>query len=204
MKSKLGDGCAVCKCGHERRVHERVTARVGLDCRADGCDCKAFRYRPAGWTGVTVLQHGLSRTPEYRAWQLARLRCTSPTHPAYASYGGRGITFHAAWLDDPAAFIAHVGPRPSPKHEIDRIDNDRGYEPGNVRWATRKENDRNRRSNRMLTCWGATRTLVEWCERLGLRPDTVSKRLDAGWTVERALTTAARPKAPNGSARRAA
>lgn len=150
---------------------------------------------------VTNLKHGLSYTPEYRAWQQMRLRCLDPEHAAFADYGGRGITVCDRWRDDPTAFLADVGPKPSPKHEIDRIDNDRGYEPGNVRWATRKENDRNRRSSRLLTFRGETHALAEWCERLGLPRDTVRKRLEGGWPVEEALTTPVRPKAPNGAAR---
>lgn len=134
-------------------------------------------------------KHGLSYVPEYRAWQQMRLRCTDPKHAAWPSYGGRGITVCERWLDDPAAFIADVGPKPSPKHEIDRIDNDRGYEPGNVRWATRSQNGRNRRSSRILEYRGERRALVEWCELLNLPTDTVSKRLAAGWSVEKALSS---------------
>lgn len=147
------------------------------------------------------LKHGLSYAPEYRAWQLIRQRCTNAEHRAFPNYGGRGITLHAAWLDDPAAFIGHVGPKPTPAHEIDRIDNARGYEPGNLRWATRKENDRNRRSNRLLEFRGESLPIATWCERLGLRRDTVWKRLADGWTVEKALTTPTRAKAPNGAGR---
>ena len=94
-------------------------------------------------------KHGLSYAPECRAWQTMRLRCTVPTNPRYADYGGRGIKVCERWLSSPQAFIDDMGPKPSPKHELDRIDNDRGYEPGNCRWATRKENDRNRRSNQI-------------------------------------------------------
>lgn len=145
--------------------------------------------------------HGLSRTPEYRAWQQIRLRCMDPKHAAYPSYGGRGITLAAEWVDDPAAFVAHVGARPSPKHEIDRVDNERGYEPGNLRWATRSENDRNRRSNRLIEYRGETLPVVTWCERLGLSTTVAYKRLELGWTVERTLETPTRAKAPNGQAR---
>lgn len=139
-------------------------------------------------------KHGLSYAPEYRAWQQMRLRCTDPKHHAWPSYGGRGITVCQRWLDSVADFIADMGPKPSPKHELDRIDNDRGYEPSNCRWATRKENDRNRRSNRILELGGERKTLAEWCERFGMRGDTVSWRLKIGWTVEQALKTPASPR----------
>lgn len=145
------------------------------------------------------LQHGLSRTPEYRAWQLIRLRCLDPKHAAYPNYGGRGITMHASWVNDPAAFVAHVGPRPSLKHEIDRIDNGRGYEPGNLRWVTRKVNSRNRRSTTTITYRGETASVAEWCERLSLPYNTILKRFESGWDAVKAFETPIKPKAPNGT-----
>lgn len=88
------------------------------------------------------IKHGGARwqnkTPEYRVWEGARNRCRNPNNRSYARYGGRGITFSAVF-DDFAVFLAEIGPRPSPNHSIDRIDNERGYEPGNIRWATRSE-----------------------------------------------------------------
>lgn len=134
-------------------------------------------------------KHGLSGTPEYKAWQQMRLRCTDPKHKAYPGYGGRGITVCARWLQSVAAFVADMGPKPSPRHELDRIENDKGYEPGNCRWVTRKVNGRNRRSNRWVTFNGETLTIAEWSERTGIPRDTLKKRLDGGWTDESAITT---------------
>lgn len=148
---------------------------------------------------MTRRRHGLSYTPEYRAWQTMRLRCTNPKNAAWPAYGGRGIAVCAEWMDSPARFIADMGLKPSPAHEIDRIDNDRGYEPGNCRWVLRSTNDRNRRSNRTLEFQGESATLAEWAERTGIRADTITKRLDAGWTVELALTTPARSKSAKGT-----
>jgi hypothetical protein len=143
-----------------------------------------------------ILHHGLSYLPEYRAWQLIRLRCLDPKHAAFPRYGGRGITLWPAWVNDPAAFVAHVGRRPTPKHEIDRIDNERGYEPENLRWATRTENSRNRRNNRPLTYRGETKTQTEWCHVFGVREDTLRQRLKRGMTVEAALETPVAPTGP--------
>ncbi|NOV25919.1 hypothetical protein E5S69_20670 [Cupriavidus necator] len=145
--------------------------------------------------------HGLSYTPEYRAWQTMRLRCCNPDNAAYADYGGRGITVCDRWLDSPENFLADMGQKPSPKHELDRIDNDKGYSPGNCRWATRKVNDRNRRNNRHLEHDGVTRTLAEWSEITGINRDTLQKRLASGWSVDRAITTPTRGKAKNGHAK---
>lgn len=92
--------------------------------------------------------HGLSQTPEYKCWQQIKARCLNPNHIAYPDYGGRGISIHPDWQDNFPAFLEHVGSRPSKHYSLDRIRNDRGYEPGNVRWATRLEQNNNRRAHR--------------------------------------------------------
>jgi hypothetical protein len=143
-------------------------------------------------------QHGLSYTPEYRVWQTMRLRCHEPNNPAYNNYGGRGIKVCDRWLDSPENFIADMGSKPTPAHEIDRIDNDGGYEPTNCRWVLRAENSRNRRSNRLVELNGESKPLAEWCEKFGVPRDTARKRLEAGWSPEEALTIPPRSKAANG------
>lgn len=103
----------------------------------------AGRGAPSGPRNGKYL-HGMKRSPEWKAWVNARRRCTDPSHPDWKNYGGRGITMCAEWLASFAAFYAHIGPRPAGL-TLDRRDNDRGYEPGNVRWATRSEQTANRR-----------------------------------------------------------
>lgn len=146
-------------------------------------------------------KHGLSRTPEYRAWQQMRLRCTNPNHAAFPNYGGRGISVCARWLNSPEAFVADMGYKPSPLHELDRKDNDGNYEPGNCRWVLRSTNDRNRRSNLVIQHAGLALTLADWAERSGIPSDTIRKRLQSGWDAERALTVPVRTKAPKGQAK---
>lgn len=94
---------------------------------------------------AATTKHGWSGTSEYSAWLAMRKRCNDPNNKAYRNYGARGIKVCAEWQDDFEAFLAHVGPKPSPDLSIDRIDNDKGYEPGNVRWADRSTQSRNRR-----------------------------------------------------------
>lgn len=88
--------------------------------------------------------HGGVGTPEYAAWGAMVQRCTNPNHPRWKYYGARGITICTRWRESFAAFIADVGRRPE-GYELDRINNDGHYEPGNVRWTTKAESRRNRR-----------------------------------------------------------
>lgn len=84
-------------------------------------------------------------TPEYQAWHNAKNRTTNPNVPVWPNYGGRGITMCDEWLNSFEAFFEHIGPKPGPGYSLDRIDNDGNYEPGNVRWATRTDQNRNQR-----------------------------------------------------------
>lgn len=146
--------------------------------------------------------HGLSLTSEYRAWQTMRLRCIEPSNPAFPNYGGRGIKVCDRWLQSVEAFIEDMGPKPTPAHELDRFpNNDGNYEPGNCRWATRSDNDRNRRSNRLIEHGGETLTLVAWAERYGIAAGTLRMRLESGWSTGEALTTPTRAKAAKGGAK---
>jgi hypothetical protein len=115
-------------------------------------------------------------------------RCFSPTNDSYYLYGGRGITVCDRWLSF-QNFYDDMSPRPQGK-EIDRINNDGPYSPDNCRWATKKENNRNKRTTRFLEFNGEVRPLIDWAEAFGLRRHVVIARLDkGGWTPERALTT---------------
>lgn len=94
------------------------------------------------------------------------------------------------WRDSFKRFAADMGPRPSPAHSVDRIDNDGPYTPENCRWATKVEQSRNSRHNVRWTYDGRTLTIVEWAEKLGVDPNTLRQRVAGyGWSVERALST---------------
>jgi hypothetical protein len=83
--------------------------------------------------------HGRSSSPEYRSWTHIIDRCCNPQCVDYPNWGGRGITLHESWCHDFQAFYKHIGPRPTAGHSVDRVNNSKGYEPGNVRWSTKKE-----------------------------------------------------------------
>lgn len=136
----------------------------------------------------------MHRSPEYRSWSHMKGRCYCESDPGYHNYGGRGIGMHEDWREDFQAFFDYIGPRPGPGFSVDRIDNDGNYEPGNVRWATQKQQSRNFRHNRVLTFEGQTKCLVEWAEEIGVNRRTLQVRLSRGWSVERALTKPPAPK----------
>jgi hypothetical protein len=132
-------------------------------------------------------RHGRSRTPIHRVWSTMVERCTSPKSKKWPLYGGRGIRVCERWLTF-ENFLADMGERPSAGHTLDRIDTDGHYEPGNVRWATQTEQQRNRRNNRLITFRGETLCLAAWAERVGLSIGTLGFRVRSGWPVERAIT----------------
>jgi hypothetical protein len=139
--------------------------------------------------------HGHARSgkisPEFRCWDAMIRRCTHPSHAAFKDYGGRGISVCAQWLQDFAAFYRDVGPRPSSSHSLDRHPNkDGNYEPGNVRWATQTEQQRNRSGCHWIEWDGQVITLQEACDRVNLCDGTVHGRLKRGWSMQRALSCA--------------
>lgn len=129
-------------------------------------------------------------TTEYCIWRGMIRRCHEVTNRQYKDYGGRGIKVCERWQEY-ENFLADMGRRP-PGLEIDRIDNNGNYEPENCRWATPRENMRNRRCTPMLTLGSETKCLAEWSETIGVSYNTLQGRLFRGWSVERALTTKTR------------
>lgn len=125
-------------------------------------------------------QHGLSRTKIYRTWQNVKDRCSNPNNPAAHNYADRGITMHPPWMENFVTFKDAVGMPPTPKHTLERIKNDQGYVPGNVTWATRKEQAQNLRKNVNLTVNGRTQSMAVWAQEMGLHPSTISYRLNQG------------------------
>lgn len=182
LLSRCGKGMWVCRCvcGSERAV------RI--------CDARAGRWKSCGCRKVVLCSdaastHGCSKTPEYMVWGVINQRCMNPRNLGFKNYGARGITVCAEWSESFEAFLQDVGSRPGPGYSIDRIDNNRDYEPGNVRWATKQQQTRNTRRNRFVTLGDQTKPLVDWTIEFGLPYHTVLCRLRSGWDPARALKT---------------
>lgn len=140
--------------------------------------------------GCLRVTHGHTGTYVYRVWHGIHSRCKYLSNVGYKDYGGRGISVCERW-NDFSSFLADMGYPPSEKHTVDRENSDGPYSPENCRWATRKEQARNRSNNSLITFKDRTLTQVEWAEITGLSTNMIRKRLSRGWSVESALTTPA-------------
>jgi hypothetical protein len=168
-----------CDCGNTRVA---ASARLGAPKGPRSCGCA----RPVR------VRHGHARNGKhskiYNVWLDIISRCEKPSHHAYADYGGRGIRICKRWRKDFAAFLADIGPQPSPKHSLDRKRVNGHYSQGNVRWATRVEQARNKRNNLVVMFRGRSMTFAEACEITGVRYRLAYNRFHAsGWTLEEAL-----------------
>lgn len=131
--------------------------------------------------------HGWSGTSEYRSWQSMYRRCYATSNNRFNRYGERGIKVCERWSDF-SNFIADLGPKPTPKHTLDRINNDGDYEPVNCRWATYSEQACNRSTNRLVNLNGSRMILKHAAEMYGINQTTLQQRLARGWSEERAVS----------------
>jgi len=125
----------------------------------------------------------------HHVWSSIKQRCTNPKNTTYKSYGGRGISMYSEWMKDFTSFYAYIGEPPNyiERWTIERIDNNKGYEPDNIKWALPKEQASNRRTNVRLTYEGETLTIQQWAYKLGMSPTTLIKRKTKGKSVEEIL-----------------
>lgn len=181
-----------CDCG----TTKYVIGSVLVSGRSKSCGC--YRIERGREHGATInLRHGEASqdgrghkmTPTYAAWSQMKSRCNNPKHSNYKRYGGRGIRVCERWSESYETFLEDVGERPSPKHTLDRKDNDGNYEPGNVRWATAMEQNRNTSSNRTIDINGVVKPLSEWLEHFGRARKTFYQRITRGMTEQEALET---------------
>jgi hypothetical protein len=174
-----------CECGNQKNIRSHnLTSGHTLSC---GCYQKQM-------TSKASTKHGHCRskklkTPEFASWVDMRTRCLNPNSNRYNTYGARGIKICDRWLESFENFFADMGAKPTPRHSLDRIDNNGSYEKSNCRWSTNKEQARNRTSNVVITYNGEQKILTEWAETLGIKKGTLWARIESGWPIERAFNT---------------
>lgn len=137
---------------------------------------------------IGQIRHGLTGTPEYRAWKAIKNRCYNPEFKDFKYYGGKGIVVSDEWKDDPEQFYKDMGKRPSEKHSIDRIDSNGNYCKENCRWATPIEQANNTSWNLLVEYNGEVHTAAEWDRIQNFPKGLIARRLRDGWSIEKALT----------------
>ena len=163
----------VCECGNLTEVRGSSLSRGD----SKSCGCNRGNSK-----------HNKTNTRLYRIWQSMKRRCDYIKHKRYKDYGGRGVAVCSEWKDDFMSFYDwSMANGYGDNLTIDRIDVNGNYEPNNCRWITKKQQNRNRRSNRIYTIYGITHCLMDWCEICKLNYWTVIKRLNRGWHIEKAL-----------------
>jgi hypothetical protein len=197
-RDKHGNVLWLCQCTCGAKVHKSNNALInGAKSCSTACGVAASNKRRA--------RHGMWRSKEYSSWRAMRMRCSNPNIKHYASYGGRGVRVHAEWdtSDGFDAFYAYMGPAPDGRRvSIDRIDNDGNYEPGNVRWATPKEQGNNRRPNVRTMFRGKLRTLGEIADLTGELYHRVFQRFRRGLLGEQLVTPQRIGRPPKNPTRR--
>lgn len=175
-----------CDCGQTRTVTGQAL-RTGhqLSCGCLKAERIGTQSRTHGEAGVR------SKTPEYGAWANMIQRCTNPNLADFNLYGGRGITVCARWRKSFMAFLKDMGRKPSPRYSLDRIDNNKGYNPNNCRWATAKQQAANKRTTKIVQYRRRRIALIEAWEMSGkvVPFALVHDRLKKGWPAEAALNT---------------
>lgn len=139
--------------------------------------CRKCRNKSISMSKQT---HGMRNSAEYSIWSGIKARCLNPKAPDYARYGGAGVTVFCGWIDDFMAFYVHIGPRPSPAHSVDRIIGSKGYEPGNVRWATKTQQSRNRKNSVFVTDGVSVLHIVDVAKSMGISKGAAHLRLKRG------------------------
>lgn len=174
-----------CDCGNER-----ILLAGDLNSgHAKSCGCYAremaakLQFRHGHWSNKKA-------SPEWTAWNQMRQRCSNPKNSSFKRYGARGIVVCERWQKF-ENFLADMGPKPvGPKRffSVERKNNNGNYEPSNCKWATQTEQSNNRRSNRIVSWNGVTKTVTQWASELGIKVQTLGYRIRDAWPVEEAFT----------------
>lgn len=170
----------ICDCGKKTSVNF-YRLRDGI---TKSCGCyQSDRTRETNST------HRMSKSRAFRIWSEMRTRCNNPNSTCYKRYGARGISVCDRWNESFPAFYEDMGDPPGPDFSIERIDNNGNYEPSNCRWATAKEQARNRSSSAIVNFRGKDMTIAELAETTGVRYGILESRVvKYRWSVEEAVT----------------
>lgn len=169
-----------CKCDCGKTITARTShLKTGF---VSSCGC----YKSES-SAIRQYKHGDVYSPTYGAWASMKSRCNNPSQNDFNLYKGRGITVCERW-NDYRNFLEDMGHKPAGT-SIDRIDNNKGYFPENCRWATAKQQARNKRNNRFILLNGDNKTVAEWSEITGLNYGTIISRLRLGWSSDQVLLT---------------
>lgn len=169
-----------CDCG---RTHVVASDQLKSG-KTVSCGCKksdVFRH-----LNSEQVTHGQSYTTEYKIWQGMHQRCGNPKSPGFRNYGGRGIAVCSGW-ESFDVFLRDMGPRPSRRYTLDRVDNNGPYCKVNCEWRTATQQQRNKRNTLLLTVDGITRPLSEWAEIVGIPHQTIRTRIRKGWSHRSAV-----------------
>lgn len=175
-----------------RRVHWKCKCSCGNIVIIDRCHLVTGNTKSCGCLKKESIvkrftKHAMCDSLEYCIWKEMIKRCNNQNHKEYKNYGGRGIKVCEEWRNDFIKFFNYMGKKPSPKHSIDRIDNDGDYKPGNCRWATPSEQSNNKRSNNKITLHGITMNISQWADFVGIQYDTLWARIRYGWPPAKAI-----------------
>lgn len=179
-----------CDCGNVTTVRSgHLTSHHTISC---GC---AHREQQEWWKTFAIT-HGRTKEKSYKTWCFIKQRCYNKKDVDYPYYGGRGVRISDEWINNPELFCEYVESLPRYSEDgttIDRINPNRNYERGNLRWLSLGEQQSNKRNNVFLTFDGRTMTMTEWAKETGIAQTTLSRRKKAGWSVEQMLTIRPHP-----------
>jgi len=182
--NKSGRVCWNCKC--ECGNTKIISAKTLLNGGTQSCGC--LRQQMIAQKNT---KHGKSIrgqvTPEYLTWCEIIKRTENPSCLGFKNYGGRGISMCQEWRESFETFLNDMGKKPTPLHSIERINNESNYSPLNCKWASRKEQNRNKRNNVFLTHEGKTMCIKEWSEHLGIPAPTLYTRKRKNWSDQEIL-----------------
>ena len=190
---KWGGTRWLCKCDCKNKKEIIVFGSNLRRQKTQSCGClQKERTSAINRNNQYSLKHGYARESIglqiYKIWASMKQRCINSNDRNYHNYGGRGIIVCERWLKFPN-FLEDMGKNWKPGLMIERKNNDKEYSPGNCYWATRKQQNRNKRNNHLEIYKGETQCLAQWVEKIGINRNTLVSRLRLGWSIERALET---------------